>query len=251
MRLAHSAIAVAALVIFHAPVCFAMQDIVGGTFGPSLPGPTDYSAHADRAYYLAVAGDLRAAAQELTQAISVAPVKIMSRPDLISDLFSRRAQIWNLGGQPTAALQDCIAAIKLHSKNEEAYRQCYFAFRKLHEYRRAYEALEGAARVSKQHGDAYLNAMAWMMATCPDAKARDGKRAVLTATRACEAEHWKDWHTIDTLAAAYAEAGDFEKATTFQQRALNMVSSFSGDRKRIEQRVALYAAHQPYREANL
>ena len=63
------------------------------------------------------------------------------------------------------------------------------------------------------------DAIGWLMAAGPDA-VRDGKRAVEHATRACELSSWKDPDPINTLAAAYAEIGDFAKAVEFQKRAL-------------------------------
>jgi tetratricopeptide (TPR) repeat protein len=64
--------------------------------------------------------------------------------------------------------------------------------------------------------------LAWLLATCPDEKARDGKRAAEYATTACEQTGWKDPLCLDTLAAAYAETGQFEEAVRFQIRALEV-----------------------------
>ena len=57
-----------------------------------------------------------------------------------------------------------------------------------------------------------LNNRAMMLAACPEAKYRDGQRAVESATRACELTVWQQPGCLDTLAAAYAEAGDFDAA---------------------------------------
>ena len=43
-----------------------------------------------------------------------------------------------------------------------------------------------------------LNELAWLQATCPEAKARDGKQAVEHATRACELSAWKEAAFLDT-----------------------------------------------------
>ena len=57
-----------------------------------------------------------------------------------------------------------------------------------------------------------LNNLAWILATTFDAKDRDGVRAVQLARRACELTDY-DWPIfIGTLAASYAEAGQFQKA---------------------------------------
>jgi tetratricopeptide (TPR) repeat protein/CHAT domain-containing protein len=56
------------------------------------------------------------------------------------------------------------------------------------------------------------NNLAWLLATCPTDRLRDGKKAVVHATKACELSEWKLPHTIGTLSAALAEDGQFEKA---------------------------------------
>ena len=63
------------------------------------------------------------------------------------------------------------------------------------------------------------NALAWLGATCPDGHYRDGRRAVEFARRACELDHWTSNVFKATLAAAYAELGDFGEAQSWQLRA--------------------------------
>ena len=76
------------------------------------------------------------------------------------------------------------------------------------EYDQADADLAEAARLAPDNPVTY-NGRAWMWATCPNAKYRDGRKAVESATKACELTDWDEAGIIDTLAAAYAELGDF------------------------------------------
>jgi hypothetical protein len=86
------------------------------------------------------------------------------------------------------------------------------------------------------------------LATCPDERQRDGKRAVVMATKACTISGWKDPYLIDTLAAAYAESGDFEAAIRWQTKALEMLSRDEQAVQAGRQRLELYRENKPYRE---
>jgi serine/threonine protein kinase/tetratricopeptide (TPR) repeat protein len=93
------------------------------------------------------------------------------------------------------------------------------------------------------------NNLAWYLATGPDG-VRDGRRAVKLATRACELSEWKEHTCVATLAAAYAEAGDFAKAVTYQMMAqfLKPPRSWKWHTAGALQRLSLYARKMPYRD---
>jgi tetratricopeptide (TPR) repeat protein len=66
---------------------------------------------------------------------------------------------------------------------------------------------------------AALNNLAWIMATDSDPRLRDGKGAVPLALHACERTDYQEAFLIGTLAAAYAEAGQFDQAAAMAQKA--------------------------------
>ena len=92
------------------------------------------------------------------------------------------------------------------------------------------------------------NSRAWLRATCPEPKYRDGKAAVADATRACELSAWKDAYHLGTLAAAHGEAGDFALAIELQERA-NPLDTDPAARAAGEARLKLYRARAPYRDS--
>ena len=94
------------------------------------------------------------------------------------------------------------------------------------------------------------NDYAWLLATGVDDKYRDGKKAVELACQACNLTEWKNAGYLDTLAAAYAESGDFASAQKWQEAALAASESEAQDVKdEIQGRVSLYKTGKPYREA--
>jgi hypothetical protein len=90
------------------------------------------------------------------------------------------------------------------------------------------------------------NNQAWLWATCADRRYRDGARAVESATRVCELTKWMKASNVDTLAAAHAEHGDFDKAVHWQAEAIKLLPD--GDqKKKSEERLRLYKEKKPYR----
>lgn len=93
-----------------------------------------------------------------------------------------------------------------------------------------------------------LNDLAWMLATSKDPRVRNGRRAVSIATKACALSNWKNAFSIDTLAAACAQAGNFADAVKYQQLAISRLQP--DDRKTqqsgMEQRLQEYSSGRTF-----
>src|SRR5262245_9318985 len=146
------------------------------------------------------------------------------------------------------AIADFDEAIRLDPKSALAYSNRGLAREAKGEYDGALADFDEAIRLDPRSAEAY-NTRAWVWATCPEAKYRDGRRAIESATRACELSGWKDANHLDTLAAAYAEAGDFEAAVERQSRA-NALFSDAGAKAAGQERLELYREKKPYRRTN-
>ncbi len=93
--------------------------------------------------------------------------------------------------------------------------------------------------------------MAWILATHKDVEIRDGTEAVELGEQACRLEEYKVPIYLDTLAAAYAEVGEFKQAVQTAQRALQLARD-AGQKKlvrEIESRLESYRAKRPWRES--
>ena len=93
-----------------------------------------------------------------------------------------------------------------------------------------------------------LNGLAWLLATAADPAARSGTEAVALAQHARDLTMSQEPAVLDTLAAALAEAGQFERALDVAHAALNRARQLGADALigEIGQRIELYADRTPY-----
>ncbi|HYY26301.1 MAG TPA: tetratricopeptide repeat protein [Chthoniobacterales bacterium] len=114
-------------------------------------------------------------------------------------------------------------------------------------YDEARKSLEQAVHLDPSDPST-LNDLAWMLATTKDARVRNGRRAVAIATKACALSNWDNAFSIDTLAAAYAAAGNFSDAVKYQQMAISRLKpedrnvQLAGMQRRLQQ----YVIGQPF-----
>jgi tetratricopeptide (TPR) repeat protein len=114
-------------------------------------------------------------------------------------------------------------------------------------YAEARTHLDEAVRLAPNDAQAQ-NDRATFLASCPESEYRDGKEAVASATRACELTGWSEPMCLDTFAAAKAEAGDFDAAVAWQEKAIGLLPDGAG-KDDFRTRLALYRARKPYHGA--
>ena len=110
-------------------------------------------------------------------------------------------------------------------------------------YRKEVEQYRKAADLGNAQA---LNGLGWLLATCEDSAIRDGNSAVTFAEKAVAATNRKDPMFLDTLAAAYAEAGEFSKAVGVQNEAIGLLQNETL-KKELATRLKLYESNSPYR----
>lgn len=159
--------------------------------------------------------------------------------------FYNRSLAWKRKGESGKALGDVNEAIRLDPKHVGAYCSRGRALQGMGEYEKAIADYTQARRLDPKYWNSYAS-LAWLLATCPDPKFRDGVKAVADAKRACELTQWSDGNLIDTLAAAYAEAGNFQEAVKWQEKALSMCADDA--KTDFQSRLDLYKSGKPYRE---
>jgi tetratricopeptide (TPR) repeat protein len=139
-------------------------------------------------------------------------------------------------------------AIRLDSNNALAFLRRGNAWCNKKEYDRALKDYEETMRLDPKYPSGY-NALAWLKATCPEEKYRDGEKAIELATDACDLTAWMDSLILDTLAAAYAEAGNFEMAVKYQKQVVldipDVQQTYGAEARA---RLNLYEAKKPYRD---
>ena len=95
-----------------------------------------------------------------------------------------------------------------------------------------------------------LNRLAWRLATSPENDVRNGPKAVELAQHAVSITSRLDLMSLETLSAAYAEAGRFEEAVSTGREALALAEKHgSGAASQLAARVLMFESRRKFREA--
>jgi len=143
------------------------------------------------------------------------------------------------------AIRDYSQAIKIDPNDAAMLVSRGDAYRDQQSYGPAAADFREAIRINPKLGRAYLSA-AWLMATCSDPKYRDPEKAVAAAEKALDLDGDKDYRYLDTLAAAQANAGQFDLAKATITKAL--AAAPKSESSRVRQRSQLYESGRAYRD---
>jgi tetratricopeptide (TPR) repeat protein len=186
-------------------------------------------------------GNLDKAMADYNEAIRHAPKEFNN--------YCGRASAFEDMGQLDKASADYDQVTQLNPRNTADYRFRGSANFAKGNYKAAALDFEKAVQLSPGDYDA-LHSLAWFQATCPEDSLRNGKEALEKSKRACELSRWQSADVVDTLAAAYAELGDFDDVVKYETQAINMKGVYAFKRKRMQERLDLYRQHKPYRKVS-
>jgi spermidine synthase len=151
-------------------------------------------------------------------------------------------------GQPDQAILQYSATLDIEPRNPIATHNMGNALAAQDKIGEAIQYFSKAIELNPDYVEA-LNSLAWTLATDSDSRFRDGTRAVSLAERACRLSGNKHAWFLDTLAAAYAEAGEFERAKETAQRAITLARSAGRTEwvQEIETRLQLYNQRRAFK----
>jgi tetratricopeptide (TPR) repeat protein len=163
--------------------------------------------------------------------------------------YVERAEAYEANGQYKTALSDLDEAMTLRPDSAKYVYLRGIAYAYAGDDQAAKQDFARAEAMDPGSAQGY-DARAWLLATAPDPQMRDGKKAVQSATRACAMTNWNDPEMLGTLAAAYAETGDFDEAIKWQQKAVDLTSpTLLVTLNERQARLALYQNRRPWRPA--
>lgn len=132
-----------------------------------------------------------------------------------------RGTVYSAQGETEKAIADFSTAIDILPGDVDSRFNRANSYRRIGEYRRAIADYSICVGLSPTYAQAHNN-LAALLADSPEPSLRDPQRAITHARRACELSDWSNWQFIDTLALAYASAGDFGDAARWQLRAIEV-----------------------------
>jgi tetratricopeptide (TPR) repeat protein len=185
-------------------------------------------------------GDLDRAIADYTEAIRL-------KPDFFA-AYLNRGTAQRKKGEIDGALADYTQALQLKPDLYDAYTLRGICYSKKGQYQEAIADYTKALN-KKPHYLNYLG-LAWVFATSKNDQYRNGARALELAEKSVQLH--RNAHSLQILAAAYAEAGKFKEAVATQEEALGLLIKPGPvppkDLAPYERQLQAYQGHKPWRE---
>ena len=198
--------------------------------------PESAAAHFNFGTALTFAGRLDEAIDQYQQALKIRPDYGLAHNNLGNVLLGR--------GNPGEALEHFREALRLDPSNAEAHYNVGSVLRSRGDLSEAAGQFREALQLKPDWIPAVAS-LAWLLATAPDAALRDANQAIRFAEQAADLTRRQDASALDVLAAAYAAAGQFDRAVAVSQAALEMKPDATLAAA-IRRRQELYRQHKAY-----
>jgi tetratricopeptide (TPR) repeat protein len=219
-------------------------------FKDALRLQPDYpAAHNNLALALVKAGRFDEAITHYNEALRLDPNYRDAQRNLVEAHIARAGEL--MGQQRVdKAIRDYEAAAQLEPNVPELQYNLATALARTSRMAEAVQHFREALRL-RPDWPPVANNLAWILATDGDPAIRNGAEAVALAEQICPPSRCEDPALLDTLAAAYAEAGRFADAVSTARRAIEWARSDQAQQltAEIQQRLTLYEANRPYRTA--
>ncbi len=155
------------------------------------------------------------------------------------------SQLYLSGGWPRKSIEVCTAILKDEPSTWLAFRGRADGYLAIGKHAEAIADFEAALKIVPDNSGV-LNNFAWVLATTPNDKLRNGKRAIELGTLACEATNFKESHILSTLAAGFAETGDFETAIKWSRQSVELSEGES--KEQLKKELESYQQKKAWRE---
>lgn len=194
-------------------------------------------------------GELLAATGRTEEAISDYTTALAQLPQ-DAELLTMRGEAYHRLGEYEQALADLSQAIEIAPHHAQALSQRGNVQAELGKFPLAIADFQRAIAADPNLAEVHRSC-AWLLATCPNARFRNPQQALKAAKTAARLSSPGDPFVLDALAAAQANAGNFDEATRIQREAIaNVPADFAAP---FQERLAMYNSQQPFRNgtANL
>mgnify|MGYP002632832699 CR=1 FL=1 len=157
------------------------------------------------------------------------------------EALNNRGVVYQQRQEFDKAIADFTEALKLDSKYVDALENRALSYVEINDHAKAIADLESAIQLSPHSYEA-ANDLAWLLATTTEDSVRNKQRALMLAKQACAVTEYKQWNTLDTLAAAYAANGQFADAKKWLGTAIALAPE--DEKKRLQIHLELVMAEK-------